>query len=52
MSKEERYCPRCMILHEMALNPDKTWSIVLPPHDPACEKVAIPHPKPLRGAIR
>ena len=50
-TKEVRmeYCQRCWILFEMARNPDGNWSIVLPPHDAQCEKVAALKPKPLRA---
>ncbi len=42
-------CGRCQILFEMARNPDATWMIVLPPHDPRCPAVAWLRPKPLGG---
>ena len=41
------YCERCWILFEIVRDPDKTWSIVLPPHDPRCPKIAKHKPAPL-----
>jgi hypothetical protein len=45
----EEVCGRCRILFEMARDPDTTWMIVLPPHDPRCPAIARFRPKPLRG---
>jgi len=46
----DEYCPRCMILFKMAREPDKLVSMVLPPHDPRCPKIAAVKPQPLRGS--
>jgi len=40
-------CPRCAILFELARDPDKPASIVLPPHDPRCPVIAAKRPAPL-----
>lgn len=43
----ETYCARCSIEFEMVRNPDKPWSIVMPPHHPDCPKIAHSKPRPL-----
>ena len=47
MNKEIEYCPRCELEFKMAQNPDTSWSITMPPHDPRCPKIAPSRPAPL-----
>ena len=44
----EEYCPRCVLLFEIARDPGKAYSIVLPPHDRRCPTIAAMRPKRLR----
>lgn len=42
-----RVCRRCKLLFEMARDPDRPWSIQLPPHHPRCPEIAHKRPRPL-----